>query len=285
MITRCCTQRQFLLRPDRETNNAFVYCLGVAAQRFEIDVLLPVAMSNHHHTVIYDRYGRYPQFLEHFHKLLAKCQNALRGRWENFWSSEQTSVVRLVEPRDVMAKLVYAATNPVKDGLVERAHSWPGVNGLAALLNRRTLRARRPHYFFRSDGPMPESIELELVVPCELGPVDEVLETLRQLVTAVEGLYATDRARRGARLLGRRAVQKQSWSASPTTPKPRRGLRPQLAARSVWSRVEAIHRSRAFIDAYRAARERWWSDRSGTFPQGTYWLRRFMNVPLDDMTS
>jgi triacylglycerol lipase len=33
MITRRCTQRQFLLRPDPATNNAFVYCLAVAAQR------------------------------------------------------------------------------------------------------------------------------------------------------------------------------------------------------------------------------------------------------------
>jgi hypothetical protein len=47
LLTRRCTQRQFLLRPDEITNNAFVYCLGEAAQRFEIDILLPTAMSNH----------------------------------------------------------------------------------------------------------------------------------------------------------------------------------------------------------------------------------------------
>ena len=81
MVTRRCTQRQLLLRPDPETNNAFIYCLADAAQRFGIDVLLPSAMSNHHHTVIYDRHGTLPAFTEHFHKLLAKCQNALRGRW------------------------------------------------------------------------------------------------------------------------------------------------------------------------------------------------------------
>jgi putative transposase len=83
LITRRCTQRQFLLRPDAATNNAFLYCLIAAAQRCEIDVLLPCAMSNHH-LVIYDRAGRYPEFIEHFHKLVARSQNALRGRWENF---------------------------------------------------------------------------------------------------------------------------------------------------------------------------------------------------------
>src|SRR3954469_18600093 len=65
LITRRCTQRQFLLRPDTATNNAFLYCLIDAALRCEIDVLLPCAMSNHYHAVISDRAGRYPEFIEH----------------------------------------------------------------------------------------------------------------------------------------------------------------------------------------------------------------------------
>ena len=62
LVTRRCTQRQFLLRPDAETNNAFTYCLIEAAQRCQIDVLLLCAMSNHYHAVIFDRWGRYPEF-------------------------------------------------------------------------------------------------------------------------------------------------------------------------------------------------------------------------------
>jgi hypothetical protein len=127
MITRRCTQRQFLMRPDPTTNNAFIYCLAEAAHRCGIQVLFTAAQSNHHHTGIYDPLGNCPAFIEHFHKLFAKCQNALRGRWENFWSSEQTSVVRLVSPEDVLDKMVYAFTNPVKDGLVERVDHWPGL--------------------------------------------------------------------------------------------------------------------------------------------------------------
>src|SRR5262245_30683877 len=108
MITRRCTQRQLLLRPDEETNNAFVYCLATAAERYGIEVLFTTAMSNHHHTGIRDPHGNYPEFLAHFHKLLAKCQNALRGRWENLWAAEQASVVRLVDPGDVLDKMIYA---------------------------------------------------------------------------------------------------------------------------------------------------------------------------------
>jgi hypothetical protein len=76
-ITRRCTQRQFLLRPDDVTNNVFAYCLGEAAERFEIDVLMTSAESNHHHTDIFDRHGNVIAFVERFHKLVAK---ALRQR-------------------------------------------------------------------------------------------------------------------------------------------------------------------------------------------------------------
>jgi hypothetical protein len=93
------------------------------------------------------------------HKLVARSQNALRGRWENLWASERTCVVKLVGREAVMDKLVYTATNPVADHLVERAHQWPGVNGLAALLSGRALRAPRPLHFFRGDGAMPEAVE------------------------------------------------------------------------------------------------------------------------------
>ena len=66
LVTRRCAQRQFLLRPDAETNNAFTYCLIEAAQRCQIEVVLPCALSNHYHAVIFDRWGRYPTFLSTF---------------------------------------------------------------------------------------------------------------------------------------------------------------------------------------------------------------------------
>jgi hypothetical protein len=48
-----------LLRPDAKTNNAWVYLLGEAAQRFGRVVVLSQLMSNHHHTVLYDPDGRH----------------------------------------------------------------------------------------------------------------------------------------------------------------------------------------------------------------------------------
>jgi len=42
--------------------------------------------------------------------MVARSQNALRGRWENLWSSEQTCVVKLVDREAVLDKLLYTAT-------------------------------------------------------------------------------------------------------------------------------------------------------------------------------
>ena len=278
MITRRCTQRQFLMRPDRETNNAFIYCLAVAAERHGIRVLFTAAMSNHHHTGIYDPGGNYPAFIEHFHKLFAKCQNALRGRWENFWSSEQTSVVHLVDPNDIVDKMTYALTNPVKDGLVEKAHHWPGVTSLDTLMHGRPLVASRPKHFFREEGPMPDVVSLPFGRPegFEDLSTKAFANLVIERVRVVEELAAGERRRTGGSVLGRRAVLDQKWSDRPGTREPRRQMNPRVAARSKWSRIEALMRNRAFRDAYAAARASFAAGiRDVIFPAGTYWLRRF----------
>jgi hypothetical protein len=288
MITRRCTQRQFLMRPDRETNNAFIYCLAEAASRFGIQVLFTVAMSNHHHTGIHDPAGHYPAFLEHFHKLFAKCQNALRGRWENFWSSEQTSVVRLVDAHDALEKMIYALTNPVKDGLVEKAHHWPGVSSLAANLHGKQLTASRPKHFFRDEGSMPDTATLTFVRPrgFEQLSATEFAGLIADRVRQFEATAASERRRSGASIVGRSAILRQAWRARPQDRELRRNLGPRVAARSKWSRIEALIRNRAFHSAYVSARARFLEGvRDVLFPVGTYWLRRFARAACDSLPS
>ena len=136
MITRRCTQRQLLLQPDEELNQIYLYVLGLAAERTNTQLLHATAMGNHRHEVAHDRDGTRVEFYHFLHTLLARATNAVRGRFENVWSSEQTSVVRLVEVDDLVEKVVYAATNPVTAKLVARVHHWPGVNTLKALLDK-----------------------------------------------------------------------------------------------------------------------------------------------------
>lgn len=163
--------------------------------------------------------------------------------------------MKLADREAVIDKLVYAATNPVQDHLVDRIHHWPGVNGPGALLTGRPLRATRPLHFFRPDGPMPEALKLPLTIPAELG-------------------------RTGRRVLGRRAVLAQSWCDSLASVEPRRNLRPHVAGRSKWARIEALLRNGAFAREYASARERWPNGIAAMFPPDTYWHQRFASVPV-----
>jgi putative transposase len=283
MVTRRCTQRQFLLRPDPETTNAFVYCLALAAHRAQMQVLAFLAHSNHHHTIVVDTEGRMPEFLEHFHKFVAKHQNALRGRWENFWASEATSVVELLGPDDLLAKMAYTLTNPVKDHLIERADQWPGATSLRANLDDCPVRAHRPARFFRKDGDLPESLTLV----CKRPPGFEHLSQaewkalLTERIRSIELFAARESQAQGRHILGRAQVLRQRPTDRPQSHEPRRQVSPRVAGLNKWARIEAIQRNKAFLAAYRAARDLWQAGMGAVFPFGTYWLKRFASVPVD----
>jgi hypothetical protein len=210
-------------------------------------------MSNHYHAGIVDVQGRLPEFLEHFHKLFAKHQNALRGRWENFWASEQTSCVELVGDDDIVSKMVYTLTNPVKSHLVERAHHWPGATSLRHSLSGEPLVVTRPRVFFRDGGPMPASATLRFHRPPALRQMTQAdyVTLIEGRIAAVEQTAAESRRRDGLSLLGRRHVLRQPWTERPHSREPRRGLNPRVASRSRWHRVEALLRNRPFLVAYR----------------------------------
>jgi hypothetical protein len=279
MFTRRTTQRRFLMRPDPETNNAFIYCLAVAANRFGIEVHYTMPVSNHHHTGAHDPKGNYPEFLELFHKLFAKCQNTLRGRWENFWATEQASALRLSGPADVLDKMVYALSNPVKDHLVEKATDWPGASSLYATLHGTELTAYRPKHFFRKDGSMPEKVTLKLhrLKGYEHLTQEQFAALVMDRIAKVE--RKAREQRRGGPVLGVKAILRQRPTDTPDTVEPRRQLNPRVAAKNKWQRIEALRRNKAFQIAYAKAREAFsWGLGNVMFPEGTYWLARFAGV-------
>ena len=255
MITRRCSERRFFLRPDEDTNNAFIYCLALAAMRSNVQVTFSVAMSNHHHTAIHDSDGNFPIFTEHFHGLLARCQNAHLGRFENFWSSEPTSVVHLVEPNDLLDKMIYAFTNPTAADLVDTVEEWPGVTTLPATLSGGHITATRPKHFFRDDGQMPEVVSLPIARPCSFENLgqEEWANLVTERVRAQEADHRQRRATKGITVLGHAGVLRQDPFDCPSSHAPRFQMSPQVAAKSKWARIEALKRNRSFIERYRDA--------------------------------
>jgi putative transposase len=278
LISRRCTQRQYLLRPDARVVLIYLYCLAEAAVRYGITVHAWIAMSNHHHLLVRDERGNFPAFLAHLHKMIAKAMNAYRGRWENFWATEQPSAVYLVEASDRFDKLVYLLANPVADDLVDRVADWPGASSFAVNLSGRVLRLKRPRGFFREDGPMPQEVELRTERLEGFAHLTDD-EWTAKIAAAVDDAERAARARRRekcSRVFGRKNVLNTAPDARPSTTEPRRGLRPCVACRDSTVRAVELAVLRGFRVAYRVALRLWRAGARDTlFPDGTYRMRWF----------
>ena len=284
MVTRRCSERRFFLRPDDDTNNAFIYCLALAATRAKVQVIFSGAMSNHHHTGIHDPDGNFPIFTEHFHGLLARCQNAHLGRFENFWSSEPTSVVRLVEPNDILDKMTYAFTNPTAADLVDTIEEWPGVTTFQSTLSGGHVTATRPRHFFRDDSGMPEVVSLRISRPRgfeDLG-LSEWASLVTERVRCKEADHRQRRAAKGIAVLGRARILQQNPFHSPESHAQRFQMSPRVAAKNKWARIEALLRNRGFIKKYRDAFRNHMAGLANVlFPFGTFWMRKFAKVACE----
>jgi putative transposase len=273
LISRRCTQRQFLLRPDTHVAQIYLYCLGEAAQRYEITLHGWMAMSNHQHIVARDNLGNFPAFLAHLNKMLAKALNAHWHRWENLWASEQPNAVYLVDARDRLDKLIYILANPVNDHLVDRASDWPGATSLPQVLSGRPITVKRPRGFFSEHGPMPEEITLRAERPDGFeGLTPEQWATrVAEGISAAERTARDERANKSLGVLGRKAVLRAKHTDTPNTVEPRRRLRPNVACRDAAGRIRAINALRAFRAAYRATFKRWITRAKDVlFPPGAY---------------
>jgi putative transposase len=276
-IARRCVDRTFLLRPDPETNNAYLYNLICAAKKTNVALLAACMMSNHHHPVIFDTDGRVPEFTHYLHLFTARSQNRWRGRDGYFWSSGGPSVVELVTADDVRRGVVYSLTNPVKDHLVDTVAHWPGVTTWGALKRNEPLRATRPRHFFSDD--MEKEVELELSVPQGhgLGSRQDFVAAVAHDIREVEENCARVRNETGRRVLGRKAILRQSPTDRPDSVASRTTMWPRVKCSSKWHRIETLLRNRNFVAAHRVARLRWLAGLPCEFPAGTYALRHLVN--------
>jgi putative transposase len=274
LVSRRCTQRQFLLKPTALTNLVFKFVLAVSAARYGVLIHAACVMSNHYHLVLTDPRASLPDFNRILDGVLAKALNALYGRWENFWAPSTYSAVVLATPEDIVEKVAYVLANPVAAALVERGHQWPGVWSDPRFIGQRAEVVVRPGHYFAADGSMPESVKLAFSVP----PGFESSEAFRSAVVArvgeLEHAAAAERDAAGAVVLGARRVSRQQCNDRPASGGPRRGLKPRIAARDKWKRIEALGRLAAFVDSYREALSRFCRGETGVaFPHGTYLMR------------
>ena len=201
LLTRRCSQRQFLLRPSRATNQVVGFLLAVAAERFRVEVHAFCVMSNHVHLVVTDREARLPAFGQFLDSLVGRAMNALLGRSEHFWGPPSFSAVALNDPSDVVDKVAYLLANPVAAGLVRRGRMWPGLWSAPEQFGAGALEFERPARFFRKQGArsLPERAVLRLVTPPGFDSPERFRRAVRDALHLREALAASAVAA-GARL-------------------------------------------------------------------------------------
>jgi hypothetical protein len=270
-----------LLRPSKDGDQIYLYCLAEAAQRYDITLNGYIAMSNHQHVILRDNRGNFPEFLAHLNKMIAKAMNTLLGRWENFWSAEQANAVYLVEAADRFAKLVYILANPVAAHLVDRATDWPGVSSLGLNLSGRTLTIKRPQCFFSPEGTMPEEVTLRVARPDGYENLTETewSELLLGALAAAEERARAERQAARIGVLGRKGVLHTAPTEQPESVERRRRLRPHIACVDKVRRTVELAALTAFRLARAEALERNLAgDVHVLFPVGTYRIRGFFRT-------
>ena len=277
MLTRRCTQRQFLLQPSEAVNGALEHLLAYAAAKYGIRVHACCVLSNHYHLIVHDPLGNISSFQQLFNSLVARSLNAHYGRWENFWSSEEPSVVRLTRSEDVFDKMLYTICNPVSSFLVEDSKLWPGLCSRPEHIGAGAHATERPGFFFRDGGPVPRTAELRLETPRgwdreALGHFERAVKDRQAEIR--DGVKASGRS-----FVGLRRIRRQTFEGRPRTIERRRKRTPHIACKCPKLRVREIARWKRFVAEYREALGEFVRGaRDVLFPAGTYLMKELFGV-------
>ena len=274
--------RTFRLLPKPAITNLFLYILGIAAKRYGITLYGLVVMVTHYHLTGKDLWGRLPEFAQYFNSLFARALNAYQGMEDKLWSGDGYHLLRPQSEGDLVARMVYIIANPVAADLVDCAAEFPGLIIRPDDIGK-TITARRPEFFFRDDGTMPDSIDLTFEVPAEFEHLgrDGYVKLLKDQLKARECEHRRERVAAGRNVMGAQRCRNASLGRRSSSFERWFQLRPTIAARVKLERIEATKALESFHDQYRVALAMWRDGvRDALFPPGTWWMCRFCGAAV-----
>ena len=275
-------QGRLLFRPSGELNDVVLGVFGRAQRLYRIRVCGLVVLSNHLHLLLVaDHAEQVSSFMQYVGSKLAREVNRLVGWSGPVFQGRYSMIVVTKEEGAQVERLRYLLAQGCKENLVERLREWPGVHSVRALLDHEPLVG---HWFDHTEKhaarrrgeeldplriAMPETLTLTSL-PCwqHLSP-EAYRRRIEELVEAIEREAATERARTGSKVLGRRAVLGLHPHHRPAT-------LAKSAAPLVHAATAAVRRAfreayRRFVDAFRRAAETFChQDLTAVFPAGSF---------------
>ncbi len=283
-LSRRCTGRQFLLKPDHQVTHAMLYCLAHCADKWGIAIHQVTFMHNHFHEVLSDPLGTRVDFYMEAHALMARCIKGLRAVdgvpmegtvWE---PSEQTGRVLLVSEEAFVEACAYSIANPVAAGLVHNVSEWTGfVSSARDMLHRRSITVRRPECL---PDRYPKTATLSFCPPMTLAAREHAItEAIESRAADKQREARREVLKRAGRFRTREELMAVDPFDAPKTPKRRNARVPTLRA----ARTSVLRAARqqlvAWRQAYRAAFEGFrQGNREIEWPAGTWFYARYAGV-------
>lgn len=264
----------------KDLNNFLGYCLGLCAGRHGQELYAWNFLSNHYHIDVLDKLGEVSAFKQHFNSLVARGVNAMRGRFEQFWSNDGPCDTRMPTDEETLNDLAYTLANPVKDRLVKWGHLWPGFSSYGWKFGE-TRTFHQPDWFFdKNNKDLPESVTVTLSRPPIFKHLsdEQLWEKLMERVRELE-IEAQMKVRRaGRRFLGLSKIEKTKWNDAPEKPEDRFTETPEVASGCRWRAKQEEQRNLEWEKEYAESMDQWDDGFDPDFPYGTYYMRKFIGV-------
>ena len=293
LVTRTTSERRFFLRPDPVVSEVFTYCLFRAAGMHGVLVHAVCVESSHWHAVVTDPRGELSEFVRWLDRHVALClvehyRTAHPGQnLEGIWSKQPFGATLLLTEAAIVDAIVYAITNPVKDGLVPDYKKWPGVVSRPGDWLKPVRYARRPELYFDQDDAEHAEVPAQVTIPPQFRDRDPTafVRDVEAHIREAQRSAAATIASKGRSFMGEKTIVRADPFASPTTTRPKYQLNPRVAAGGDKDALQqGIAALRLFRDKYREAWRKYRRGLKAIFPAGTHLMRRLHQVccePLD----
>jgi len=203
--------------------------------------------------------------------MLTRVINKHLGRQGRLWESKPYTHWDLETREELLQHLVYLVANPVEAWVVETPDRWPGVISLPSHVGK-ALRVTPPRDGLFGRGQEGSALGTESVLEVHVPPFFEAegLDRYRRQFQAALEAYLVDLHVRPGGYSGRESAKSLDPFSAPKGARsgPTFGLIPALTNATKEKRLELKLWRRAVYAAF----DRWRSDKSTRFPEGTWLL-------------
>jgi len=135
-VTVRCFQGRLLLRPSPRTNDVLGGVLARSARLYGVEVYGFAFASNHVHLLVRAPNGNLSKFMQFLLGNIARKIGWMTGWRGSFWE-RRYAAHPVLDDDALIERLHYILSHGVKEGLVRRCRSWPGLSCLRLLLQER----------------------------------------------------------------------------------------------------------------------------------------------------